>query len=128
MTTFTSVDNLNKHILEHMKIANSVKTIYSLLKMVISINLGMNVAGEKKVENIFDFLQHIPVIWNKPTLEDFDRFTQVMQANADRPVFVHCVGNFRVSAFMYFYRRIYQNIDEEKAQKDLRKLWVSDDA
>ena len=50
-----------------------------------------------------------------------------MQANADRPIFVRCVGNFRVSAFMYLYRRIYQDIDEEKAQKDLRKLWVSDD-
>ena len=49
-----------------------------------------------------------------------------MQANADCPVFVHCVGNFRVSAFMYLYRRIYQNIDEEKAQKDLHKLWVPD--
>lgn len=69
---------------------------------------------------------HIPVIWNKPTLEDFDRFAQVMQANTNRPVFVHCAGNFRVSAFMYLYRRLYQNIDESQAQKDLHKLWVPD--
>ena len=181
MTTFTSVRNLNRHVLEHMRITNPVKTIYSLLKMVVSTNLGVNVMG-KKLEDIFNYLQisdliatsgqptesqiaaikeagyqvlinlaplekfettlpneaafveslgmeyvHIPVIWNKPTLEDFDRFVQVMQANGDRPVFVHCAGNFRVSAFMYLYRRIYQNIDEEEAQKDLHKLWVPDD-
>lgn len=69
---------------------------------------------------------HIPVIWNQPTLEDFDRFAQVMQTNSDRPVFAHCAGNFRVSAFMYLYRRIYQNVDEEQARKDLHKLWVPD--
>lgn len=181
MTTFTSVRNLNRHVLEHMRITNPVKTIYSLLKMVVSTNLGVNVMGEK-LEDIFNYLQisdliatsgqptesqiaaikeagyqvlinlaplqkfettlpneaafveslgmeyvHIPVIWNKPTLEDFDRFAQVMQANSDLPVFVHCAGNFRVSAFMYLYRRIYQNIDEEEAQKDLHKLWVPDD-
>ena len=181
MTAFTSVCNLNKNVLEHMKIANPAKTIYNLLKMVVSTNLGMNVMG-RKIEDIFNFLQvsdliatagqpteqqmlaikdagyqvlinlaprekfettlpneaelveslsmeyvHIPVIWNKPTLEDFDRFTQVMQVNADRPVFIHCAGNFRVSAFMYLYRRIYQKIDEEQAQKDLHKLWVPDD-
>ncbi|OWY69886.1 phosphatase [cyanobacterium TDX16] len=181
MTAFTSVCNLNKNVLKHMKIANPVKTIYSLLKMVVSTNLGMNVMG-KQVEDIFNFLQisdviatagqpteqqivaikeagyrvlinlaplekfettlpneaalveslgmkyvHIPVIWNNPTLEDFDRFAQVMQANSDRHIFIHCAANFRVSAFMYLYRRIYQNIDEEQAQKDLHKLWVPDD-
>jgi protein tyrosine phosphatase (PTP) superfamily phosphohydrolase (DUF442 family) len=163
-----------------MKIANPGKTIYSLLKMVISTDLGINVMGNK-VEDIFNFLQisdliatagqpteqqilaiedagyqvlinlaplekfettlphesslveslgmeyvHIPVIWNKPTIEDFDRFAQVMQANSNRPVFVHCAGNFRVSAFMYLYRRLYQNIAEEQARKDLQKLWVPD--
>ncbi|MBE9015406.1 protein tyrosine phosphatase family protein [Chroococcidiopsidales cyanobacterium LEGE 13417] len=181
MTTFTSVRNLNRHVLEHMRVTNPVKTIYSLLKMVVSTNLGVNVMGEK-LEDIFNYLQisdliatsgqptesqiaaikeagyqvlinlaplekfettlpneaalveslgmeyvHIPVIWNKPTLEEFDRFAQVMQANSDRPVFVHCAGNFRVSAFMYLYRQIYQNIDEEPAQIDLYKLWVPDD-
>jgi len=180
MTTFTSIHNSNRIAKEHMKIANPMKTIYSLLKMVVSTDLGINVMG-KEVEDIFNFLQisdliatagqpteqqltsikdagyqvvvnlaplakfettlpneealveslgmeyvHIPVTWNNPTLEDFDRFAQVMQANAKRPIFVHCAGNFRVSAFMYLYRRIYQNIDEEQARKDLHKLWVPD--
>ena len=56
MTTFTSVRNLNRHVLEHMRITNPVKTIYSLLKMVVSTNLGVNVMGEK-LEDIFNYLQ-----------------------------------------------------------------------
>jgi protein tyrosine phosphatase (PTP) superfamily phosphohydrolase (DUF442 family) len=67
---------------------------------------------------------HIPVIWEKPTQEDFDRFTQKMQIERDKLVFVHCAKNMRVSVFVYLYRRIYENIDEANAQKDLDKIWI----
>jgi protein tyrosine phosphatase (PTP) superfamily phosphohydrolase (DUF442 family) len=65
----------------------------------------------------------IPVIWENPTLEDFDRFVKVMQAHTDQPVFVHCAANMRVSAFMYLYRRLYEGMSDRQAQIDLHKIW-----
>ncbi|WP_017314339.1 protein tyrosine phosphatase family protein [Mastigocladopsis repens] len=67
---------------------------------------------------------HIPVVWEKPTLENVNEFFSVMEANTDKKVFVHCAANMRVSAFMYLYRRLHECISEEDAKKDLQKIWV----
>lgn len=67
---------------------------------------------------------HIPVVWENPTRENFDRFCQVMEANADKKIFVHCAANLRVSAFMYLYRRIRDRANEAEIQKDLSRFWV----
>lgn len=67
---------------------------------------------------------HIPVVWEKPTLENLDEFISVMKANGNKKVLVHCAANMRVSAFMYLYRRIHEQMSEEEAKKDLEKIWV----
>jgi len=67
---------------------------------------------------------HIPVVWENPTLEDITKFFNVMKANADKQIFVHCVANMRVSAFIYLYRRLYQGLNDEVAKQDLHKIWV----
>jgi uncharacterized protein (TIGR01244 family) len=67
---------------------------------------------------------HIPVIWEQPTQQEFDRFAATLQANADKPVFVHCAMNMRVSVFVYLYRRHYEGISETQAQQDLQQIWT----
>ena len=67
---------------------------------------------------------HIPVVWEHPTLEDISRFFTVMEANADKPVFVHCAANMRVSAFMYLYRLIREQISNEQAMQNLHQIWI----
>lgn len=67
---------------------------------------------------------HIPVIWEQPTLADIERFFAVMQANADKRVFVHCAMNMRVSAFIYLYRLLHEQVSEEEAKRDLHKIWI----
>lgn len=67
---------------------------------------------------------HIPVVWENPSLENFKEFVEVMESNADTKVFVHCVANMRVSAFMYLYRRLNKGVNEEEAKKDLHKIWI----
>ncbi len=67
---------------------------------------------------------HIPVIWDNPTLEDIKNFFTVMETNADKNVFVHCAANMRVSAFMYLYRLIHEQISEKEAKTDLHQIWV----
>ncbi|MGN5484577.1 hypothetical protein ACLJB4_09830, partial [Campylobacter coli] len=48
----------------------------------------------------------------------------VMEAIADKKVFVHCAANMRVSAFMYLYRRLYKGISNEEAKKELHQIWI----
>jgi protein tyrosine phosphatase (PTP) superfamily phosphohydrolase (DUF442 family) len=45
---------------------------------------------------------HIPVDFKAPTSQDFRAFCRVMEAFEDRPLFVHCAANMRVSAFVFF--------------------------
>ena len=66
---------------------------------------------------------NIPIDFNNPTVENFDRFCEVMQEHQQQPRFIHCAANLRVSAFMYLYRTIYQDLDRETALEDLNKLW-----
>ena len=67
---------------------------------------------------------HIPVVWENPTLDDIARFFKIVEAIADKPLFVHCAANMRVSAFMYLYRRIHESVNEEQAKRDLHQIWI----
>ena len=42
---------------------------------------------------------HIPVDFEKPTEGDFDQFCSAMEQLKEVPVHVHCIANYRVSAF-----------------------------
>jgi protein tyrosine phosphatase (PTP) superfamily phosphohydrolase (DUF442 family) len=67
---------------------------------------------------------HIPVLWDQPTVENFQQFAEQLQAHRDDQVFVHCAANMRVSAFMYLYRRLYEGLDATAAAEDLHKIWM----
>jgi len=66
---------------------------------------------------------HIPVDFKCPTSQDFRAFCRVMEAFDERPVFVHCAANMRVSAFMFLYRVLYQRTAVADAERDLRAIW-----
>ena len=68
---------------------------------------------------------HIPVKFDTPQPADFERFTRVMDANADRRVFVHCAANMRVSAFVFLHR-LSHGTDRGAAENDLTKIWQPD--
>ena len=65
----------------------------------------------------------IPVSWQNPSQRDLQLFFDVMEANKDRRVYVHCFANMRVSAFVYLYRTLHEGISEEEAKADLAKIW-----
>lgn len=72
---------------------------------------------------------HIPVVWERPTDEDFDRFCAVMDEEraADRKVFVHCALNKRVSSFVYLYRVLKLGVPKAEAARDLDAIWEPDE-
>lgn len=95
----------------------------------IVINLALDTSdnalpNEKAVvESIGMQYIQIPIDFNHPTQEEFNLFCEVMQTYREKKIFVHCAANLRVSAFMYLYRTLYQNVSEAEAEQDLYKLW-----
>jgi protein tyrosine phosphatase (PTP) superfamily phosphohydrolase (DUF442 family) len=66
---------------------------------------------------------HIPVEWENPSLQDALDFFATMQANTDQRIFIHCIANMRVSAFMYLYRVLYSDSPEQELKQQLHRLW-----
>ena len=66
---------------------------------------------------------HIPVDFQNPTDHDFEQFCGVMEELKDVPVHVHCIANYRVSAFFYRYRRDVLGMDEPRARADMEGVW-----
>ena len=66
---------------------------------------------------------HIPVDFQNPTDDDFDQFCAVMEQLKEVPVHVHCIANYRVSAFFYRYRRDLLGMGEARARADMEQIW-----
>jgi hypothetical protein len=62
------------------------------------------------------------VDFQNPTDQDFEQFCSVMKQLKEVPVHVHCIANYRVSAFFYRYRRDVLGMDATKA---LARLFAS---
>jgi protein tyrosine phosphatase (PTP) superfamily phosphohydrolase (DUF442 family) len=65
----------------------------------------------------------IPVIWETPTRRNLTDFFEAFDHNQHHKVFVHCVKNMRVSAFIYLYRLLRQGWSPHAARPDLVKIW-----
>jgi uncharacterized protein (TIGR01244 family) len=66
---------------------------------------------------------HIPVPFDAPDEEHFAAFREAM-ATSDAPVHVHCIMNWRVSAFFYRYHRDHLGMDEGAARALMAAQWV----
>ena len=69
---------------------------------------------------------NIPVDFAAPSPADFAAFSAVMAQAGDAPLHVHCAANYRVSAFIYRYRRDVLGMDEAAARDDLLRVWQPD--
>ena len=65
----------------------------------------------------------IPVEFATPQLSDVKLFFDVMEANQGRKLFVHCIANFRASAFTYLYRTLVEGVSDEEARADMDAVW-----
>jgi protein tyrosine phosphatase (PTP) superfamily phosphohydrolase (DUF442 family) len=66
---------------------------------------------------------HIPVPFDAPNAEHLQQFFAVMNAFAQRKIWVHCVLNYRVSAFLYQYQRLVHGEAPEQARKVMLTCW-----
>ncbi|MEE9432724.1 MAG: protein tyrosine phosphatase family protein [Sphingorhabdus sp.] len=66
---------------------------------------------------------HIPVDFAAPTNQDFVRFCAVVERLKGQPIHVHCIANYRVTAFLYLYRRDRLGDDEAAARAEMESIW-----
>jgi len=68
---------------------------------------------------------NIPVDWEQPTVEHFERYILAMaQAEpAKEKVLTHCKLNWRGASFTYLYRITVLGEDEKVAKEDLLSIW-----
>ena len=65
----------------------------------------------------------IPVPWEQPKMEQFEQFTQILEALKGRKLWVHCVLNMRVSVFIYLYRKLILHESDDDASSLMREVW-----
>jgi protein tyrosine phosphatase (PTP) superfamily phosphohydrolase (DUF442 family) len=70
---------------------------------------------------------HIPVLWERPTLSDFDFFCKILDRKKSKKIFVHCAKNMRVSVFIYLWQRIHNHQSHTEAYPNLETIWTPND-
>ncbi|MCG8427713.1 MAG: protein tyrosine phosphatase family protein [Chromatiales bacterium] len=66
---------------------------------------------------------HIPVPFEAPNAGHLRDFIGVMDGLSRHKVWVHCVLNYRVSAFLYQYHRLMQGWSDEQAKGIMLHSW-----
>ena len=66
---------------------------------------------------------HIPVPFDAPTEQDYERFCSAMQDAGDQTIHVHCMVNARVSAFLYRYQRDALGATEAQSRAFMDSIW-----
>lgn len=66
---------------------------------------------------------HIPVVWDNPTPDDFSEFVRVMQHVEGKVLLIHCVANYRVTAFYSLYAMATMGWSEVQADALMAKIW-----
>ena len=69
---------------------------------------------------------NIPIRFDRPTDDDYERFAQVMRQLDDRKVLVHCQANLRASSMTFLDRAIRRREDPDRAWAAVVAVWKPD--
>ncbi len=67
---------------------------------------------------------HIPVPFDEPNEDHFVSFSGYMDSLKDKKVWVHCIVNARVSAFLFRYLRSNRGFTASEAKTPILKQWL----
>lgn len=70
--------------------------------------------------------RHLPVVFDAPSPQDYAAFAAALDGFAGRSVLVHCVANYRVSAFMAIYGERTLGWDRARADAWIADVWQPD--
>lgn len=96
------------------------------------INLAPEIAENHAIEDEIGVVNtlgleyyHIPVEWNNPKVDDFDKFTKAVDELSEKKVLIHCAANFRVTAFFSLYAMKQYSWSVDQADQLISKVWES---
>ena len=96
------------------------------VRQVINLALADHpeaLAGEaEQLDRLGIGYTHVPVPFDAPDEAHFAAFRTALEAD-DGPVHVHCIMNWRVSAFFYRYHREVRGMAEDEAAALLIHQW-----
>lgn len=99
---------------------------YDLVINLAPDGLATSLADEATLLESMDIeYHHIPVDWQKPTLDHLDRFIAVMENSIGRRKLIHCQANFRVTAFYALYAADKLGWSFPQAQALIDRVWTS---
>jgi protein tyrosine phosphatase (PTP) superfamily phosphohydrolase (DUF442 family) len=99
----------------------------------VVINLALHDADyslpdeRRLVQSLGMVYEHLPVIWERPQLEDFHRFVELMRRHRDKKRYIHCAANMRVSTFVALWRIVSERWDRASAMAPVAEIWEPDD-
>lgn len=69
---------------------------------------------------------HLPIIFSRPVVADYESFAALMRVHRERFVMVHCAANVRVSALIYLYQTLVEGEDESLARARMLQIRAPD--
>lgn len=111
--------------------ASQLKAVYKAgFKRVIYIAFSDNKTAIESEDRVvkslgMDYI-HIPVDFDRPTIEDFGDFASVLNRDKNVRTLLHCQINLRASTFSFLYRVIYDGVSMSQAKSDLDDIWQPD--
>lgn len=69
---------------------------------------------------------HIPVPFDAPLPKHVKHFCEIMNILSREQVFVHCIMNYRVSAFMFHFLNKVKGNSESEATSEIFEWWSPD--
>jgi len=66
---------------------------------------------------------HLPVPFDAPSRLHLQRFCALLEAQREQRLFIHCIMNYRVSAFMYLYLKHVEGYAESDARSPIFDRW-----
>jgi ADP-ribose pyrophosphatase YjhB (NUDIX family) len=96
-----------------------------VINLALASSQGALPDEQALVEGLGMSYVHIPVEFGAPRPADLKRFFEVMERVPDK-VFIHCIANKRVSAFMFLYRVLKMGHPVAEAEMALHRIWTPD--
>lgn len=67
---------------------------------------------------------YLPVVWENPQPDDFEKFTETLKQLGNQKVLIHCAANYRVTAFFGLYAMRELNWSEAQADQLMANFWA----
>lgn len=111
------------------------KQFENIAKAGFDVVLNLAVANsEGKIENEDDIVTtlgmnyiHIPVEFLAPTHKNLQDFIDILSSLSEKRVWVHCIMNYRVSAFMYVYHKYVLRTPFDNINLEVFEQWSPDE-